>query len=237
MQSVHGYNALQTGLVFLSPSLAIATGTQLGERLVGRIGTRTTLITGFVIGVIGTAALALGFDADAGYGLLVPGLIVSGVGQGIVWTAMWIAAATGTAPREQGVANGIASTALNLGNAIGHPAATRRPSLSGAPGRLSHRPAGVRAGRSRSDPVPVVGAGAASDLGASGAFPRASMVTLVGLGDGAGSRLGRSIPSAARTSGSTADSGRSPLSPRRGTRRQRCSPVRCGRSVPGSVTA
>ncbi|MFI6789494.1 hypothetical protein ACIBG4_19430 [Nonomuraea sp. NPDC050383] len=32
---------------------------------------------------------------------------------------MWIAAATGTATHQQGVANGIASTALNIGNAIG----------------------------------------------------------------------------------------------------------------------
>ncbi|WP_381559366.1 MFS transporter [Streptomyces eurythermus] len=119
MQSVHGYSALQTGLGFLIPSLAIATGTQLGERFASRIGTRTTLTIGFVVGVVGTAGLAFGFDSDASYGMLVPGLIVSGVGQGIVWTAMWIAAATGTAPQEQGVANGIASTALNIGNAIG----------------------------------------------------------------------------------------------------------------------
>ncbi|MFH8933086.1 MFS transporter [Streptomyces griseosporeus] len=119
MQTVHGYGALRTGLGFLLPSVAIAAGTQLGERFAGRIGTRTTLVTGFVTGAIGTAVLALGFDADAGYRLLVPGLVVSGVGQGIVWTAMWIVAATGTAPQEQGVANGIASTALNIGNAIG----------------------------------------------------------------------------------------------------------------------
>ncbi|MEW9555491.1 MFS transporter [Nonomuraea sp. NPDC050783] len=119
LQSVHGYSALQTGLAFLIPSLAIAAGTQAGERLATRVGTRATLLIGFAIGVPGTAVLALGFDADAGYGLLVPGLVVSGLGQGIVWTAMWIAAATGTAAGEQGVANGIASTALNLGNAIG----------------------------------------------------------------------------------------------------------------------
>ncbi|MFF5532883.1 MFS transporter [Streptomyces cinerochromogenes] len=116
---MHGYGALGTGLGFLIPSLAIAAGTQLGERFAGKRGTRTTLVTGFVTGVIGTVVLAFGFDADAGYGLLVPGLVVSGVGQGIVWTAMWIAASTGTAPQEQGVANGVASTALNLGNAIG----------------------------------------------------------------------------------------------------------------------
>ncbi|MCX4662062.1 MFS transporter [Streptomyces uncialis] len=119
MQTVHGYTALGTGLAFLIPSVAIAVGTQLGERAVGRVGVRTTLVTGFAVGAVGTAVLALGFDKDAGYGLLVPGLIVSGLGQGIVWTAMWITAATGTAPEEQGVANGAASTGLNIGNAIG----------------------------------------------------------------------------------------------------------------------
>ncbi|GAB2584844.1 MFS transporter [Streptomyces capparidis] len=119
MQSVHGYSALETGVAFLIPSVSIAAGTQLGERFASRIGNRTTLVIGFVIGVVGTVAMAFGFDVDAGYGVLVPGLIVSGVGQGIVWTAMWSAAATGTAPEEQGVANGVASTTLNLGNAIG----------------------------------------------------------------------------------------------------------------------
>ncbi|GAA1595246.1 MFS transporter [Actinomadura kijaniata] len=119
MQGVHGYGALRTGLAFLVPSLAIAAGTQLGERLATRIGTRATLLIGFGVGAVGTAAMAPGFAPEAGYGLLVPGLVVSGVGQGVVWTAMWIAAATGTAAREQGVANGIASTALNIGNAIG----------------------------------------------------------------------------------------------------------------------
>jgi predicted MFS family arabinose efflux permease len=119
MHSVHGYSALQTGLAFLLPSLAIAGGTQLGGRLATRIGNRGTLLTGFVIGVAGTVALVFGFDSDAGYGQLIPGLVVSGVGQGIVWTAMWIATATGTAAQEQGIANGIASTTLNIGNAIG----------------------------------------------------------------------------------------------------------------------
>lgn len=119
MQNVHGYSALQTGLAFLVPSVAIATGTQLGERLTTRLGTRTTLIAGFIIGTVGTAILALGFDADATYVTALPGLVLSGVGQGIVWTGMWIAASTGVAPNEQGIANGMASTTLNIGNAIG----------------------------------------------------------------------------------------------------------------------
>ncbi|WP_343713118.1 hypothetical protein, partial [Inquilinus sp.] len=43
----------------------------------------------------------------------------SGLGQGIVWTGMWIASAFGVAAEVQGVASGMASTTLNIGNAIG----------------------------------------------------------------------------------------------------------------------
>ncbi|WP_202125975.1 MFS transporter [Actinomadura physcomitrii] len=120
---MHGFSALETGLAFLVPAVAIATGTQLGERMAGRFGTRRTLVTGFAAGVAagvaGTALLAPGFDIDAAFLTTVPGLVVSGVGQGLVWTAMWITASTGVAPERQGVANGMASTALKLGNAIG----------------------------------------------------------------------------------------------------------------------
>ncbi|MEV6430137.1 MFS transporter [Nocardia sp. NPDC051463] len=118
-QNVHGYSALRTGLAFLVPSLAIATGTMAGEQLTARLGNRTALLTGFGLGVFGTVALAAAFGTHTSYALLVPGMIVSGVGQGIVWITMWITASTGAAAHEQGVTNGIAATTLNLGNAIG----------------------------------------------------------------------------------------------------------------------
>lgn len=118
-QNVHQFNALQTGLAFIVPSLSIALGTQWGERLATRFGMRSTLLSGFLIGIAGTALLPLGAGVDSGYLLIVPGLIVSGVGQGVVWTCMWIAASTGVAHSEQGVASGMATTTLNIGNAIG----------------------------------------------------------------------------------------------------------------------
>ncbi|TIS99097.1 MFS transporter [Mesorhizobium sp.] len=119
LQNVHGFTALQAGLAFLVPSIAIAGGTQVGERLATRFSTRATLVGGMVVGAIGTALMVLGANADSFYLSLVPGLIISGVGQGIVWTAMWIAAASGVSHDEQGVASGMASTMLNVGNAIG----------------------------------------------------------------------------------------------------------------------
>ena len=118
-QTVQGYTALQTGLAFLVPSVAIVAGTQVGERLATRISTRATLTAGIVLGAIGTALLVPGAGVATGYLAMVPGLILSGIGQGIVWTGMWIAAASGVHHDEQGVASGMASTALSVGNAIG----------------------------------------------------------------------------------------------------------------------
>ncbi|MBE1440920.1 MFS transporter [Paenibacillus sp. OAS669] len=118
-QNVHGYSALQTGLAFIIPSLAIAAGTQLGERLATRLEARSTLLIGMIIGIAGTLLIPLGAYTGSSYLTIVPGLIISGIGQGITWTGMWIAASNGVAPEDQGVASGIASTTLNIGNAIG----------------------------------------------------------------------------------------------------------------------
>jgi EmrB/QacA subfamily drug resistance transporter len=119
LQTVHRFDPLQTGLGFLVPSVAILIGTQLGERVTNRVGVRTALLIGFTTGALGTAAMLPGFDARADFAILVPGLLVSGLGQGIAWTAMWIVAGSGVAPEQQGVANGLASTTLNVGNAVG----------------------------------------------------------------------------------------------------------------------
>lgn len=118
-QNVQGLTALQTGLAFLVPSFAIVAGTQVGERLATRISTKATLIIGLLLGIFGTALLVPGASVESPYGVLVPGLILSGVGQGVVWTGMWIAAASGVHHDEQGIASGMASTTLSVGNAIG----------------------------------------------------------------------------------------------------------------------
>lgn len=118
-QNVQGFTAMETGIAFLIPSLAIAAGTQLGERLATRFSIRSTLVGGMLVGAVGTGLMVPGVAVDASYAAIAPGLIISGIGQGIVWTGMWIAAASGVHHDEQGVASGMASTMLNVGNAIG----------------------------------------------------------------------------------------------------------------------
>jgi hypothetical protein len=48
---------------------------------------------------------------DGSYVELIPGMVALSIGDGVVFTTMFIAAATGVADREQGIASGIASTA------------------------------------------------------------------------------------------------------------------------------
>ncbi len=50
---------------------------------------------------------------------LIPGLIALSIGDGVVFTTMFIAAGTGVPDREQGIASAIVSTASGIGAAIG----------------------------------------------------------------------------------------------------------------------
>jgi len=69
--------------------------------------------------VTGAVALGVAISPDGSYVQLVPGLVMLSVGDGIVFTAMFIAAATGVSDRDQGVASGVASTASGIGAALG----------------------------------------------------------------------------------------------------------------------
>lgn len=118
-QDVLSFTPLQTGLAFLIPSAAIFIGTQVGGCLATRTDARTTLILGALIGIAGTAWFAYTATVDSTLATMTPGIVISGIGQGIVWTAMWIAVGTGVADHEQGIAAGVGATAQNTGNAIG----------------------------------------------------------------------------------------------------------------------
>ena len=60
-------------------------------------------------------ALGLAMSPSASYVALIPGLVLISIGDGVVFTAMFIAAGTGVADREQG----IASTSTSVGAAVG----------------------------------------------------------------------------------------------------------------------
>ncbi|HSA48544.1 MAG TPA: MFS transporter [Yinghuangia sp.] len=118
-QSAMGYSALRTGVAFLGPTLSITVGNLVGERLVPRLGVRKTLVSGFVVAAAGTALIAAAMTDGASYPELLAGIVGFGLGTGVVFSTMWIAAASGVAADEQGTASGVASTALQFGSGAG----------------------------------------------------------------------------------------------------------------------
>jgi len=118
-QDIHGYNALQTGLAYLVPTVAILVGANLGGRLATRFGLHLTLAVSLGVGALGTALLGVGLSTSASYAVLIPGLLILGLGQGSSFTTMYAAASTGVAAEYQGIGSGMASTGQQIGNAVG----------------------------------------------------------------------------------------------------------------------
>ncbi|GGU90532.1 MFS transporter [Actinomadura cremea] len=118
-QDALGYSALQGGLAFLSLSVVIGIANFVAERLIIRIGARTTLIIALLLGSGGGALLAAGMRADGSYWTILAGLVVYGCGMGMIYPTMFGTSGTGVADEDQGAAGGMANTALQIGTSLG----------------------------------------------------------------------------------------------------------------------
>jgi MFS family permease len=118
-QDVRGHDALQTGLAFLLPTGVVVASSALAGQVVTRFGLRRTLVTALAIGAAGAVALGLAMSPSGSYMSLVPGLVAVSVGDGAVFTTMFIAASTGVSDHDQGVASGLVSTSSGIGATLG----------------------------------------------------------------------------------------------------------------------
>jgi MFS family permease len=118
-QDVLGYDALRTGVGFLIPTAVVVAGSTAAGQLVTRFGLRRTLAAALAVGAVGAVALGLAVSPDGTYVELIPGLVALSIGDGVVFTSMFIAAATGVPDRDQGIASGIAATGSGIGAAVG----------------------------------------------------------------------------------------------------------------------
>ena len=118
-QDVLSFDALETGIAFLLPTAVVVAGSSLAGQVVTRFGIRRTLVAALTLGAIGAGAVGLAMSSESTYAMLVPGLIAVSIGDGVVFTTMFIAAATGVTDREQGVASGVVSTGAGAGAAVG----------------------------------------------------------------------------------------------------------------------
>jgi len=119
MQGVLGYGALRSGFAFLPLTLLIFATSRLTPRLVGRFGVRPLVVTGVVL--VGAANLWLaGLDTSSTYvaHLLGP-MVLTGIGAGLSFMPLTVAALTDVAPERAGTASGLLQMAQQIGGALG----------------------------------------------------------------------------------------------------------------------
>lgn len=119
MQQVFGYSPLKAGFAYVPMAVAVAMGAWLGSELVTRTAARTVVIAGLVLSVAGLLWLRRA-PADGGYLLdLLPGFLAAGVGCGLCFVSIQIAAFVGVDEHDAGVGAGLINTSQEAGGALG----------------------------------------------------------------------------------------------------------------------
>ena len=119
MQQVLGYDALKTGVGYLTVATAIVISAGASQALVTRIGVRTVLGTGMALTAIGLVYFTQ-VSVNGSYLIdLVPGFLLTGVGLGFSFVPVSIAALVGVQHDEAGIASGIINTSQQVGGALG----------------------------------------------------------------------------------------------------------------------
>jgi EmrB/QacA subfamily drug resistance transporter len=120
LQNVLHDSALKAGLSYLPLSAGIILSAGAAAQLVNRLGFKPVLITGLLL----IAVALLWFSQVPGTGgsfaadVLGPSILAA-VGLGLAFVPVTIAAVTGTAPREAGLASGLINTSQQVGGALG----------------------------------------------------------------------------------------------------------------------
>jgi EmrB/QacA subfamily drug resistance transporter len=170
MQNVLGYSPLQAGLRFLPSTLMIVLIAPLAGRLADRVGSRPLMTFG-LSAVSGALFWQSHITVTSGYGALLPGFVLMGIGMAFVMSPMSTAAMNSVAQAKAGVASGILSMNRMVGGTFG-------VAVLGA--------MVATLGRSKIDQLlPALPAGARAQLAAglgSGAAPHGVAPQVVGAG-------------------------------------------------------
>jgi EmrB/QacA subfamily drug resistance transporter len=120
LQLVLGYSPLLVGLAFLPANLVMGVlSVAVSAKLVMRFGIKPPLAAGLLLAAMGLVLFA---RAPVGGSFVIdvlPSMILLGVGAGIAFNPVLLAAMSDVAPEESGLASGVVNTAFMMGGALG----------------------------------------------------------------------------------------------------------------------
>jgi EmrB/QacA subfamily drug resistance transporter len=120
LQLVLGYTPLQVGLAFLPANLIMAVfSLGLSAKLVMRFGIRLPLGAGLGLAAVGLFLFARA-PVDGSFAIdVLPSMILLGIGAGMAFNPVLLAAMSDVSSSEAGLASGIVNTSFMMGGALG----------------------------------------------------------------------------------------------------------------------
>ncbi|HEX4745837.1 MAG TPA: MFS transporter [Gaiellaceae bacterium] len=120
LQLVLGYSPLEVGLAFLPGNIIMGVlSIGLSARLVLRFGIRPPLVAGLGLAAVGLLLFARA-PVDGSFVVdVLPAMILLGLGAGIAFNPVLLAAMSDVDPAEAGLASGVVNTSFMMGGALG----------------------------------------------------------------------------------------------------------------------
>ncbi|MER6130778.1 MFS transporter [Streptomyces sp. NPDC001815] len=120
LQIVKGFSPVKTGFAFL-PMIAgmIVGSTQIGTRLMTRVPPRMLMAPGFLVAAVGMLLLTQLEIGTSYAGVILPAMVLLGLGMGTAFMPAMSLATQGVEPRDAGVASAMVNTSQQVGGAIG----------------------------------------------------------------------------------------------------------------------
>jgi EmrB/QacA subfamily drug resistance transporter len=119
MQQVLGYSPIKTGLAYVPIAVIISVGAGVSQGLVSKVAAKPVLVTGLALATIGLvllwrAPVHASYLAD-----ILPAFLVGGLGLGLAFVPIQVAAFGGIAASDSGLAAGLINTSQEAGGALG----------------------------------------------------------------------------------------------------------------------
>ncbi|MDH3038927.1 MFS transporter [Streptomyces sp. TRM75561] len=114
-----GYSPIKIGLAYLPWPVAMMAAGSVGQKLLAKTGPRLLLVAGLLLVAVGLLAFVR-LSVDGSYAAdVLPGLLLTAIGAGLVFNPVFMVATTGVSAEESGLASGVINTSQQLGSALG----------------------------------------------------------------------------------------------------------------------
>jgi len=119
LQTVRGYDAIETGVIFTAATLGVLVSSLGAERFAKRRAQRTLIIAGFVVTAAGIGVLLALVGASSRVVAFAPGLLLIGLGLGVMLTPSVNLVQSAFPEAQQGEISGLSRSVSNLGSSFG----------------------------------------------------------------------------------------------------------------------